>query len=71
MDDERNFELQQLQNHAVDYYKARNEGFEGDYADFITRKKEIECEECGEKWNEQELDSYSWHCLKCGQKIGD
>ena len=31
----------------------------------------IECEECGEKWTEQELDSYSWHCLECGHKIGD
>lgn len=31
----------------------------------------IECEECGEKWTAQELDSYSWHCLECGHKIGD
>ena len=29
------------------------------------------CEECGEIWTEQELNSYSWHCLKCGHKIGD
>lgn len=31
----------------------------------------VECEDCGEKWTEQELDSYSWHCLKCGHKIGE
>lgn len=29
------------------------------------------CEECGERWSEQELNSYAWHCLKCGHKIGD
>lgn len=31
----------------------------------------VECEDCGEKWTEQELDSYSWHCLECGHKIGE
>ena len=31
----------------------------------------IECEDCGELWTEQELNSYAWHCLKCGHKIGD
>lgn len=31
----------------------------------------IACEECGEQWTEQELDGYSWHCLKCKHKIGD
>lgn len=31
----------------------------------------VECEECGEKWSEQELNGYAWHCLKCGHKIGD
>lgn len=30
-----------------------------------------ECDECGECWSIQELDSYSWHCLKCGHKLGD
>lgn len=31
----------------------------------------VECANCGEKWTEQELNSYAWHCLRCGHKIGD
>lgn len=30
----------------------------------------VECENCGEKWTEQELNSYAWCCLRCGHKIG-
>ena len=44
---------------------------------YITTQKELKgdfkmiCDECGEYWSDSELDSYSWHCLKCGHKIGD
>ena len=33
--------------------------------------KMIECEDCGMKYTEQEIDGYSWHCRNCGHKIGD
>lgn len=51
-----------------------------DVADCMSEEEAIEeiedrtltpCEECGERWSEQELNSYAWHCLKCGHKIGD
>lgn len=35
------------------------------------RVNTVECDNCGEHWTEQELNSYSCHCLHCGHKIGD
>lgn len=31
----------------------------------------VECEECGGKWTEQEINGYSWHCPNCKHKIGE
>lgn len=57
--------------------KVIADGKEQELIDYISDIWDIdlreggECEECGECWSKQELDSYAWHCLKCGHKIGD
>ncbi len=38
MDEEREFELSQLKDHAIDYYKAKEDGFEGDYESYYSQK---------------------------------
>lgn len=32
---------------------------------------DIECEECGFSWSEEDLNDTSWHCPNCKHKIGD
>lgn len=57
--------------------KVIADGKEQELIDYISDIWDIdlregrECEKCGECWSKQELNSYAWHCLKCGHKIGD
>ena len=38
MDEEREYELRKLEQHAIEYGKAKDEGFEGNYCDYIEER---------------------------------
>ena len=38
MDEDKAFELQQLKEHAIEYGKAKDAGFEGGYVDYIEER---------------------------------
>lgn len=53
--------------------KAKERFFDAfaEHIEEIIENTKIECDECGEETSLDDAESNSWHCPKCGHKIGD